>query len=83
MQEDADYKVALYFVDWNNGGKRQAVEMFDYESKNLVAPVQLVEHFGGVYLIYRYNRSARFRLNHVHGDDATLSALFFDRVDVK
>ncbi len=53
--------------------------MFDYETKKLIAPVQLIKDFSqGVYIIYRYNRSARFRINHIRGDDATLSALFFD-----
>jgi hypothetical protein len=74
-----DYQVALYFVDWDRQGRRQAVEMFDAQTLNLVAPVQLVNGFdGGQYLVYSYNKSAKFRLNKIRGDTVTLSGIFFD-----
>jgi len=34
----------------------------------------------GVYLRYSYNNSIRFRINHVRGADAVLSAIFFDPI---
>ena len=74
-----DYQVALYFVDWDRQGRRQAVEMFDAHTLNLVAPVQIVNGFDrGQYLVYSYNKSAKFRLNKIRGDTVTLSGIFFD-----
>jgi len=74
-----DYQVALYFVDWANKGSRQAVEMFDAGTLNLIAPVKIVDNFsGGTYLIYKYNQSVKFRINKVRGELATLSGIFFD-----
>ncbi len=74
-----DYQVALYFVDWDNRGRRQAVEMFDANTLNLVAPVKIVNRFsGGTYLVYAYYKSAKFRFNKVRGDTVTLSGIFFD-----
>jgi alpha-L-rhamnosidase len=46
-----EYEVALYFLDWERAGRRTAVEMFDLERKELVAPVQIVQHYStGKYL---------------------------------
>jgi alpha-L-rhamnosidase len=74
-----NYQVAFYFVDWDNKGRRVAVEMFDSQSKKLVTPVKIVRDFyGGKYLVYSYNKSARFRIDQVRGDNATLSGIFFD-----
>lgn len=74
-----DYQVALYFVDWENKGSRLAVEMFDAQTLNLIAPVQIVDHFtGGTFLVYKYNQSVKFRFNKVRGAITSLSGVFFD-----
>jgi hypothetical protein len=74
-----NYQVALYFVDWNDGGRRLAVEMHDAKTLDLVAPEKVVTNFyGGKYLVYTYNKSAKFRIDHVRGDNAVLSGIFFD-----
>jgi len=73
------YQVALYFVDWDDKGRRLAVEMFDADTLKLVAPVRLVSGFsGGAYLVYEYDRSVKFRFDKVRGDIVTLSGIFFD-----
>ena len=74
-----DYKVSLYFLDWENKGRKISVEMFDAETSNLIAPVELVESCrGGAYLTYSYNKSAKFRINSVRGNKAFLNGIFFD-----
>lgn len=77
-----EYQVALYFLDWDSkpGAERSvAVEMFDLETLDMIAPVKVVSDFkGGKYLIYTYNEPAVFRLDHVWGDNAVLSGVFFD-----
>jgi alpha-L-rhamnosidase len=74
-----DYQVALYFVDWENKGGRMAVEMFDANTLNLIAPVKIVSNFsGGKYLVYSYNKSAKFRIDKARGEIITLSGIFFD-----
>jgi hypothetical protein len=72
-------QIALYFVDWDEKGRRVAVEMFDRATLERIAPVQMVRDFsGGKYLVYRYDKPVRFRINQVRGDNATLSGIFFD-----
>lgn len=74
-----EYQVAIYFVDWDNQGRELAVEMFDAETLGMIAPVKLVKDFkGGKYLIYRYNKPSKFRIDHVWGDNAVVSGVFFD-----
>ena len=73
------YQVALYFVDWDNRGRREAVEMFNANTLNLIAPERISTNFyGGKYLVYTYNKSVRFRFDQVRGDNAVLSGIFFD-----
>ncbi len=79
IQGDKKFRVALYFVDWDNKGERAAVEMFDADTLKLIAPVSLVsEHSGGQYLVYECDRSVKFRFDKVRGDIVTLSGIFFD-----
>jgi len=79
MDHQESHQIALYFVDWESTGRRVAVEMFDLDSKRLLAPVRVVSDFaGGKYLIYSYDAPVRFRINHVRGPNATLSGIFFD-----
>ncbi|MGM9637279.1 MAG: hypothetical protein ACI3YK_04760, partial [Eubacteriales bacterium] len=78
LNQKQDYTVILYFADCDDGGREQCVEMFDGNTLNLIAPIAAVRDFeGGVYLIYSYNDSVRFRIDHIRGDNAVLSAIFF------
>lgn len=78
---DKQYKVALYFLDWDRLGRRQAVEVFDLKTLDRIAPVEVVRNFEqGKYLVYRCTRSVRFRINQIRGKDAVLNAMFFDPV---
>lgn len=53
--------------------------MFDANTLNLIAPVKIVRNcLGGAYVTYAYNKSAKFRINMVRGDNAVLSGIFFD-----
>lgn len=74
------FRIALYFVDWDDGKRTSAVEVFDLESKKLISPLKIVSDFnGGKYLIYSYRLSCRFRINQVRGANAVLSGIFFDK----
>lgn len=76
-----DYRISLYFVDWDKKGRQIGVEMFDANTLNLIAPVKIVKNCqGGAYLTYSYNKSAKFRFNVIRGDNAVLSGIFFDPV---
>ena len=79
LKEQREYTVALYFVDWDSDNTRQlAIEMFDGDTLNMVAPVKVVKDYSdGAYVIYQYDKSARFRIDQMRGANATLSGIFF------
>lgn len=73
------YKVSLYFVDWDTSERRSAIEIFDLDNKELLAPVYMVRNYsGGKYITYEFDRSVRIRINHVRGINAAVSGIFFD-----
>ena len=77
LKKETEYTVALYFVDWDRQGRRMAIEMFDGETLNLVAPVKVIDNCtDGVYMIYKYNKSARFRIDQIRGENAVLNGIF-------
>ncbi len=76
--DSTPHQIALYFLDWDNKGRRSAIEIFDLKTLNLLAPVQLVKNYkDGRYLIFNYSGSIRIRINQVRGENAALSGLFF------
>lgn len=79
------YKVSLYFVDWDNdspatlSSRRSAIEVFDLETRRILAPVHMVRDYsGGVYVTFQADRPVRIRIDQVRGKNASLSALFLD-----
>ncbi len=75
-----EYEFSLYFLDWDKQSRRTAIEVIDLDTKNIVAPVRIVENYSeGKYMTFRYNNSVRFRINHVRGPNAVVSGIFFDK----
>jgi alpha-L-rhamnosidase len=73
------YKISLYFVDWDRKGRRSAIEIFSLKTLELLAPVQLIRNYeNGTYVSFDVNQPIRIRVNHVRGDNAALSGVFFD-----
>ena len=60
---------------------RLSAEILDLGTKELIGPTKQVgDSTNGAYLVYRVTGSCRVSVNHIRGDNATLSALFFDKV---
>ena len=73
-----DYTLALYFLDWDLTTRRVGVQMIDPQTLKQLAPVKVVrDYHAGKYLIYRYNRSVRVRIDTIKKPNATLSGIFF------
>jgi hypothetical protein len=81
VKDSKKHRLALYFLDWDSTSRRSAVEIFDLKTLKLVAPVQLIKEYqNGKYLVFNYSGSIRIRINHVRGENAALSGIFFDDV---
>ncbi len=73
------HQLALYFLDWDNDGRRSAVEIHDLNTLKLLAPVQEIHNYQkGKYLVFDFDRSVRIRVNHIRGQNAAVSGIFFD-----
>lgn len=78
-RSDKPYKISLYFVDWENNGRRSAIELFDLQNKRILAPVHFVRNYGmGRYVTFEVNQPVRVRICQVRGVNAACSALFLD-----
>jgi alpha-L-rhamnosidase len=81
VKDSQKHRLALYFLDWDNDGRRSAVEIFDLKTLKLLAPVQLIKDYqNGKYLVFDYSGSLRIRVNHVRGKNAALCGIFFDDI---
>ena len=85
MTIDVDYRTAspyrltLYFVDWDNAGRRSAIELFDLATRRLLSPVHMVRDYsGGRYVTFEVDRPVRVRICQVRGTNAAVSAIFLD-----
>ncbi|MGV8879178.1 MAG: alpha-L-rhamnosidase C-terminal domain-containing protein [Sphingobacteriaceae bacterium] len=80
LKKDHPYKLSMYFLDFDHQNRRSAIEIFDLETLNILAPVAMVRHYEkGKYLGFSFNKSVRIRINHVRGKNAALSGIFFDQ----
>jgi hypothetical protein len=71
------HRTALYFVDWDQSGRAQTVEILD-ASTGAVLNTQTVTGFGsGKYLVWDLKGNVRVRLTKIAGFNAVLSGLFF------
>jgi hypothetical protein len=81
VNDSQKHRLAVYFVDWDASGRRSAVEIFDLKTLKLLAPVQLIKEYqNGKYMVFNYSGPIRIRVNHVRGNNAALSGIFFDDI---
>ena len=79
IKDKKKHRIALYFTDFKNSGSRQAVEILDGETMQLLAPVSMVrDHAKGLYQVFECDRSVKFRFDKIRGELVTLSGVFFD-----
>jgi hypothetical protein len=84
VKTNTAYSMALYFLDWDNKGRQTTVQVRDLKTLDLIAPIQMVsDYVNGKYLVYRCDRPVRVRMDHVRGDNAVISGLFFDPAPAK
>jgi hypothetical protein len=73
-----DYTLALYVLDWDLATRRVGVQMIDPQTLKQLASVKVVrDYHAGKYLVYKYNRSVRVRIDTIKKPNATLSGIFF------
>lgn len=78
---DAHFQLTLYFLDWDDKGRREIVNIYDLNTKKLVALSKDVSDFAkGKSLVYNCDGPVRVKIGFLGGDNAALSAVFFDPI---
>ena len=73
------YKLSMYFLDADKQYRRSAIEIFDLQTLNIIAPVAMVRDYErGKYMSFSFNKSVRIRINQVRGKNAAVSGIFLD-----
>ena len=71
--------IALYFLDWDKGGRVQEVELLD--GTGAVRDRFTVEQFAnGKYLVIGLKGYTKIRIRRISGQNAVLNGIFFDPV---
>jgi hypothetical protein len=71
------HAVALYFLDWDQRGRHQTVEVLDGNGKPM-ASYDIQDFSRGKYLILNIQGSIQLKFTRMAGDNAVLSGIFLD-----
>jgi hypothetical protein len=71
------HQVALYMLDWDSGGRRQKVDVYDGVSGALLDSRAVGDLYGGEYLVWNLQGKIRIRVVRTAGWNAVLSGVFF------
>lgn len=74
------HRVSLYFVDWNNTGRSQRIDVLDASSGQVLDSQTIANFSGGRYLTWNVKGQVRFVITNLQGSNAVLSGIFFDPV---
>ncbi|HEV2762712.1 MAG TPA: SBBP repeat-containing protein [Pyrinomonadaceae bacterium] len=78
LTDGASHRVALYFLDWDGGGRAQTVEVLDAATGAVLDSRSVSDFAQGQYMVWNLTGHVRLRLTRTAGNNAVLSGLFFD-----
>lgn len=74
------HKLSCYFLDWDNLGRSQKVEILD--ANGAVLDTRTISNFGnGIYLTWNVQGAIRIRVTKLSGPNAVLNGFFFDAAE--
>lgn len=77
--ENKPYNLSLYFVDWLGHNLTSAIEVFDYDSREILMPDTYISNYKcGKYITFSFDRSVLIRIQRVRGENSALCGVFFD-----
>ncbi len=72
------HKISAYFLDWDNAGRVQTVELLDTASGAVLHSTTVSNFSGGVYLSWDVKGKVSLRVTRVSGPNAVMNGFFFD-----
>lgn len=77
------HKVSFYFLDWDNGGRTQVIEVLDAASGGVLDSRTVTAFQNGKYLSWKVRGNVTFRIRRQTGNNALLMGIFLDAVPVQ
>jgi hypothetical protein len=78
FSDSQTHRVALYVVDWDRGGRRQAVEIVNATTGAVLDRRTLSDYSGGQYLVWTVSGNIKVKLSTLQGPNAVVSGVFVD-----
>ncbi len=78
LTDSLTHQVGLYFLDWDNGGRSQRVDVLDAASGAVLDSRTVSSFTGGQYLVWNLSGHVTFRVTDLTGPNAVIGGLFFD-----
>jgi hypothetical protein len=72
------HSISLYFLDWDNQGRSERVDVVDVNSGQVLDSQSLSNFSGGTYLSWDVFGHVKFVITKLSGPDAVVSGIFFD-----
>ena len=76
LTDSASHKVAIYCLDWDNGGRNERVDVLDAGSGNALDTRTISSFSAGVYLVWTVSGHVTFRVTPL-SNNAVVSGVFF------
>jgi hypothetical protein len=78
FKDTAAHRVSFYFADFDNAGREEKLELFNWDSGQLLASTTISNFSSGVYSTWHLKGRIRAKISGIAGPDAAVSAIFFD-----
>ena len=78
LTDGQTHGLALYFLDWDNGGLKERIDVSDAASGAALGSWTIDSFTGGKYLVLNVSGHVTLRFTRLAGADCDLSGLFFD-----
>jgi hypothetical protein len=77
LTDGQTHQVALYQLDWDNGGRSERIDILDATTGALLDTETTSSFAGGQYLVWNLSGHVIIRVTNLSGDNAVVSGLFF------
>jgi hypothetical protein len=76
LKDTSVHQLALYFLDWDDGGRAQTVTLFDADTQAVLSTRTLADFQNGAYLVWNIKGHVTLQFNRLAGQNAVVSAVF-------
>ncbi len=80
LTDSAPHQIAMYFLDWDNGGRAETVNIIDPTTSKVLDTRTISDFAAGQYLVWNITGHVVFQFNKLNGANAIVNGVFVDPV---